>query len=48
MLSISDNKKISIQNYYQETLPEFMLALWLFIILSLTLVYLKVIDNIQC
>ena len=48
MLSIYDNKNISINNQYQKTFPEFVLAIWLFIILSLTLVYLQVIDNILC
>ena len=48
MLDNDDNKNISIQNCYQETFTTFMLALWLFIILSLHFVYLKVIPKIRC
>ena len=48
MLANPENKNISIHNYDQEIFMKFMLALWLFIIRSLTLVHLKVIDNIEC
>ena len=43
MLSNPENNNISIHNYYKEIFPTFMLALWLFIIRLLTVVYLKLI-----
>ena len=48
MLSHPGNKNIIIHVYYQETFPIFMLAVWLFIIGTWTIAYLKVISNIQC
>ena len=48
MLDNPDNKNIYIQKYDQDIILTFMLALWLFIIRSLNLVYLKVTDNIKC
>ena len=48
MLDNPDNKNIYIQKYDQDITLTFMLALWLFIIRSLNLVYLKVTNNIKC
>ena len=47
MLVNTENKNIFIHNYDQEILPTLILAFWLFIILSLTLVYMKEISTIQ-
>ena len=47
MLSHSENNNINIHIYYQETLPTFILSVWLFIIWIWTLVYMKVIYNIK-
>ena len=48
MLSHPGNKNFIINVYYQETFPIFMLAVWLFIIGTWNIAYLKVISNIQC
>ena len=48
MLDNTYNRNISIHNYYKEILLKFMSVLWILIIRSLTLVYLKVISNIKC
>ena len=48
MLDNLDNNNIYINNYEKYYLPTFMLELWLFIIKTLTCVYLEVIANIQC
>ena len=47
MLAHPENNNINIHIYYQETLLKFMSAVWLFIIRTLTMVYLEVISKIQ-
>ena len=48
MLDHPYNWNISIYSYFQETLLNFMLEIYAFITSSLTLVYLKLIVEIQC
>ena len=46
MLDNTEYNHISTDKYYQEILQEFMLALYVYVTLSLTLAYLDAIDNI--
>ena len=47
LLDNPDNNNISINSNYQEWFPTFMLALWLFIIGSMTIFYLIFIEIIE-
>ena len=48
MLSNNYYNTVSVDNYYQYIFQIFMLAICVFIIRSLTLVYFELIANIQC
>ena len=48
MLDNPDYNNISIEKYKQEILTTFMVALREYVTRSLNLLYMEVIDNIQC
>ena len=48
MLANPEYNILSTDNYYQGILQTFMLALCVSVTGTLTIVYLKVIDNLQC
>ena len=48
MLYHPDLNHISIDDYYREILPTFLLAYGVYFTCSLNLVYVEVIHNIQC
>ena len=48
MAANTEYNYISIHNFKLDILPTFMLALFVFVTSSLTLIYVEVIANIQC
>ena len=48
ILANPEKKNIYIHKFEHELLPGTMLSLWLFVIHSLTMVYIELTDRIQC